>query len=526
MNPLRSKRFTYFILLLNALVWSIALDIAFIPISRGELAVLLIGSPLTMISRAANEGALAAMIISIPLFLILWMISIVSYFFLERILKLKKFNLFFLPLIIFSFPFVWATSTYLYGTTREFVTEKMHDKAKVETVQLDNTDGNDPSNWQTYSNDQFGFEIQYPPYMNVKELTGEVKIFGRSGICPVFNDLNNFPVDELRFIFQWHMGKSFSDIWERVYGFPFGEKAYDGTTLIDGNNAYYFYQGAEMPEGRTAYLVYLGQYEAMQIDTYTLAIDSSNCTPPGLIFSDQKTEDQMLSTIKFMDRGKEGTMGMEQYINAQYGYRVKYPSYLTPNDVKDDLTLNFMSFDGPTENDEGSFSIIVNDTTLEKQVELEKWKASHAIMESVKEKKIVKDGYSGVRLDFVPRPDVGKPNSIVVLDNGEYSYSISAETTHIDEILRMFTLFPYPYLGDTQRTVDIEMLRVALEQYRADRRLYPDTLQDLVPSYVVKLPLDPADQAQYLYLVSATKLDYSLSAQLDDGTTLTREAPK
>lgn len=123
MNPRRSKRFTYLTLLLNALFWSVTLDISFTPISRGALAVLLIGNPLTLLYRAMNEGQLAAMFILVPFFLILWMASIISYFFLERIVRLKTSNRFPLLFIVLAFPIVWATSAYLYGATKALVTD-------------------------------------------------------------------------------------------------------------------------------------------------------------------------------------------------------------------------------------------------------------------------------------------------------------------------------------------------------------------------------------------------------------------
>ena len=90
----KSKRFTYVALLLNALFWSWAFNI-----------------PLMFMGSGKESAPLAAMIIGAKLFIPVWIISIVSYFLLERLLKLKKFNLYFLPMICLAFPVVWVSST-------------------------------------------------------------------------------------------------------------------------------------------------------------------------------------------------------------------------------------------------------------------------------------------------------------------------------------------------------------------------------------------------------------------------------
>ena len=87
----RSKRFTYLVLLLSALGWSWMFNLYIMDFAR----------------VSQYEGALARIIVGTRLFIPVWITSIIGYFVLERLLKLKKSNLFFLPLIIFAFPAVW-----------------------------------------------------------------------------------------------------------------------------------------------------------------------------------------------------------------------------------------------------------------------------------------------------------------------------------------------------------------------------------------------------------------------------------
>lgn len=78
---------------------------------------------------------------------------------------------------------------------------------------------------------------------------------------------------------------------------------------------------------------------------------------------------------------------------------------------------------------------------------------------------------------------------------------------------------------DTQRIADLERIRSALELYRADCQLYPETLEGLIQvsegcasgdvGYMIVIPQDPTD-GEYYYQRSADYLGYDLCAELEE----------
>ena len=149
---------------------------------------------------------------------------------------------------------------------------------------------------------------------------------------------------------------------------------------------------------------------------------------------------QIFNQKSFSTSVPSQTSNWQTYTNTQYNYSVKYPPENIPNEITDnDTHLDFVSFGNPSEKQNIWFSISVSPQRLEGQVKLEKWASEHVLVTLVKETNIIKDGYRGVRLDYEPqRPDIGDPDTIIVISNGEYSYTLSSRTDTIDQILSTF----------------------------------------------------------------------------------------
>lgn len=72
---------------------------------------------------------------------------------------------------------------------------------------------------------------------------------------------------------------------------------------------------------------------------------------------------------------------------------------------------------------------------------------------------------------------------------------------------------------DGRRVSDLEQMRTALEIYRSDTGLYPETLDDLSPNYITTLPTDPlSPRYDYFYLPDTGNYrTYSLCAHQERG---------
>lgn len=81
---------------------------------------------------------------------------------------------------------------------------------------------------------------------------------------------------------------------------------------------------------------------------------------------------------------------------------------------------------------------------------------------------------------------------------------------------------------DTKRKADVEQLRSALEMYRSDNGVYPNTGisyanvsnlgSTLVSNYLPAIPPDPLSTQFYSYLATNNNYGYCLSAKLEGET--------
>ena len=137
----------------------------------------------------------------------------------------------------------------------------------------------DMSDWKTYKNEEFGFEIKYPKEFILSENTDVVRIYSKPYQCETENTPAYLPrikidASEIKIEFIKIFGSNFQNIWKNSFGSKLEEvingvkqQNYDCVEYFDGKIGYYFHQGAEMTFGRKAILVEKDNTSAIQIDS-------------------------------------------------------------------------------------------------------------------------------------------------------------------------------------------------------------------------------------------------------------------
>lgn len=69
---------------------------------------------------------------------------------------------------------------------------------------------------------------------------------------------------------------------------------------------------------------------------------------------------------------------------------------------------------------------------------------------------------------------------------------------------------------DARRISDLEKMRMSLEMMRQVGVTYPSSANNLVPTYLQYLPLDPKTNAVYWYTIGTSGYTYTLRAQMED----------
>lgn len=71
--------------------------------------------------------------------------------------------------------------------------------------------------------------------------------------------------------------------------------------------------------------------------------------------------------------------------------------------------------------------------------------------------------------------------------------------------------------ADLQRSMDLFGLQWTLVSYQMEKKAYPTKLNDLVPAYIEKIPVDPQSNMPYTYTITSNGKDFTLCATLSTG---------
>jgi len=101
---------------------------------------------------------------------------------------------------------------------------------------------------------------------------------------------------------------------------------------------------------------------------------------------------------------------------------------------------------------------------------------------------------------------------------------VPGSTIDSDKPVKCITLsgrqFIQPILNPKDKNLikfKIDDLRAVLAIYYLDNNKYPESLDNLVPKYMVNMPIDPFTNNPYLYTVNSDKSAYIISIKFDDG---------
>jgi hypothetical protein len=136
------------------------------------------------------------------------------------------------------------------------------------------------------------------------------------------------------------------------------------------------------------------------------------------------------------------TLGWETYTSEKYKYRVKYSPLLTPREIQSDVYLDFVIFYASAGSDESGFAISVRENSLGDEVSLIKEEIHQDVSANlISEESITLNDFPGERLKYEPeKPEEGEPRTIIIINNGDYSYSLSSRPEQIEDILATFEL--------------------------------------------------------------------------------------
>lgn len=174
------------------------------------------------------------------------------------------------------------------------------------TVKVTPTPTISVSNWKTYTNFDYKYSFKYPSDYSVSSENERVTVRSTPTQCQTggFAD-KPVPITgyDTEITIIYHVGDSYKDMWKKAFDFEFDPSnpnlSSDGEKTISGKSAYYFFQQAESPYGRTAYLVELTPTTALEINLYVPVL-LFNCERPLDQFKGQQIADTILSTFEFL----------------------------------------------------------------------------------------------------------------------------------------------------------------------------------------------------------------------------------
>lgn len=144
--------------------------------------------------------------------------------------------------------------------------------------------------------------------------------------------------------------------------------------------------------------------------------------------------------------GEEGKNEWISLVNDEYGYRIKHPPHLNIEDVEEKGSYkSFIRFDeNPDYTKERGIAVGVRNTTLSQEVfQIKQEVTAGGEAKLVDEEEFTHQGYDAVGLSFEPLEGAEyyeylEPKSVVIINNGTYSYSISTVPQQMQKLLDSF----------------------------------------------------------------------------------------
>jgi len=130
------------------------------------------------------------------------------------------------------------------------------------------------------------------------------------------------------------------------------------------------------------------------------------------------------------------------YANNTYGYKVRHKRLLIPKKISTDRYLDFVVFFTDRSDNYGGFAISVRENSLKEEIMLIKEELNKGISSTLMFEEDMSEGENRiVRLSYDPTPEEdAEEKDVVIINNGNYSYSISARTKDMGEILNNFSV--------------------------------------------------------------------------------------
>jgi hypothetical protein len=137
------------------------------------------------------------------------------------------------------------------------------------------------------------------------------------------------------------------------------------------------------------------------------------------------------------------TARWKSYKNTKYGYTVEYPSQLTPQEQTSDIFLLQTNFfeSHPYDYFTGLIIEVRPLSKIEEEINYRKWRVVGHLTDRIEsESKIKKDGYDGVKLEYVilTEKNTAKDFTIIIFNNGKYIYTLESNSELMGQVLPTF----------------------------------------------------------------------------------------
>lgn len=128
--------------------------------------------------------------------------------------------------------------------------------------------------------------------------------------------------------------------------------------------------------------------------------------------------------------------------DEDYGYSLKYPSLLEPRTIESDNYLSFIIFFVPEGVKGAGFALSVRENRIEEEVALIKKEIQKDSAVRLVNEERIEDGERLVtRVEFEPAVEGGgEKRTIIIINNGKYSYSLSSTPDQIDILFSNFKI--------------------------------------------------------------------------------------